>query len=84
LVIWNATCWPPVAASPESWLSALPRLPPVRPKIGRKPGGSVPPLLKKVLSEPVTFLWLVLRPPVPSALGPPKMAVRFRIASVAV
>ena len=70
MVIWNATCWPPVAASPESWLSALPRLPPVWANTLTKPGGSVPPLLKKVLSEVATLRWLMLRPPVPICCWP--------------
>jgi hypothetical protein len=56
LVSWNATCWASVAASPESWLSALARLAPVSPKMVTKLGGSVPPLLKKLLSALVTFL----------------------------
>src|SRR5215831_20503012 len=47
LVSWNAPCWAPVAASPESSVSALPRLTPVRPKMFANAPGSVPPLLKK-------------------------------------
>jgi hypothetical protein len=85
LVNWNAACCPPVAASPDNKVSALARLAPVRPKIFTKAGGSAPPLLKKALSAFATLSWLPLNPPVPSALGPPpKFAVRFRIASVAV
>ena len=37
-------------------VSALPRLPPVRPKTLTKPGGSAPPLLKKLLSASATLL----------------------------
>ena len=83
MVIWNATCWPPVAASPESWLNALPRLLPVRPNTLTKPGGSAPPLLKKLLSAVATLRWLTLRPPVPISLLA-QLGVRFKIASVAV
>jgi hypothetical protein len=66
-----------------SWLKALARLPPVRPKTGRKPGGSVPPALKKVLSEVATLRWLMLRPPVAICCCP-SVAVRLRITSLAV
>jgi hypothetical protein len=58
--------------------------------MARKLGGSAPPLLKKVLSALATLHWLMLKAQ-PSALGPfgalgllPKLAVRLRIASVAV
>ena len=66
MVSWNATCWAPVAASPESWESALPRLAPVRPKMVTKSGGSAPPLLKKLLSAVATLRWLMLRPSGPA------------------
>jgi hypothetical protein len=46
-----------------------------------KPGGSAPPLLKKVFSAPATLFWLPLEPAMPS---PPKLAVRLRITSLAV
>ena len=56
-----------------------------------KVGGSVPPLLKKLLSELATLSWLTLKPRfrarwrgAPGALGWPSVAVRFRIALVAV
>jgi hypothetical protein len=55
LPIWKPACCAPVAASPESWLSALARLPPVNPNTLTKPGGSAPPVLKKVLSAPATL-----------------------------
>ena len=45
---WNATFCAPVAASPESWSSAVVRLLPVRLKSDTKAGGSAPPLLKKL------------------------------------
>jgi hypothetical protein len=90
LVSWNAPCCAPVAASPERSASALARLAPVRPKMERKLGGSAPPLLKKALSALATLHWLRLKAQA-SALGPmlgplgwPSVAVRFKIASVAV
>jgi len=46
-------------------------------------GGSAPPLLKKALSALATLHWLRLKPQA-SALGCPSVAVRFKIASVAV
>src|SRR5262249_45505547 len=71
-------------ASPERSVSALPRLAPVRPKMVTNAGGSVPPLLKKLLSALATLHWLMLKPQV-SALGDwASVAVRFRTASVAV
>jgi len=91
-VSWNAPCCAPVAASPESSVSALARLAPVRLKIGRKFPGSAPPLLKNALSALATLHWLRLKAQA-SALGPlgalgttswPSVAVRFKIASVAV
>jgi hypothetical protein len=81
LVIWKATCWLPVAASPESAVSALARLLPVSPKIAAKLGGSAPPRLKKPSSALATFLWLMLRPVVPIK---PRLPVRLRITSLAV
>jgi len=57
-----------------------------------KLGGSVPPLLKNALSALATLHWFTLKPQL-SALGPlgplgcaiwARMAVRFKIASVAV
>jgi hypothetical protein len=95
LVSWNAACWPPVAASPESSVSALPRLTPVRPKMLANAGGSVPPLLKNALSALATLHWFTLKAQAnapaplaafgtPSAVSPPSAAVRLRIASVAV
>ena len=53
----NAPCCAPVAGSPESSVSALVRLLPVRPNTLRKFGGSAPPLLKKLLSVLATFCW---------------------------
>ena len=90
LPIWKPACCAPVAASPESCESALPRLAPVNPKIVTKPGGSVPPLLKKLLSELATLSWLPLSAPFGSGCCPgvegccPSTAVRFKIASVPV
>jgi hypothetical protein len=115
LVSWNAPCCAPVAASPESSVSALARLAPVSPKMVTKAPGSAPPLLKKALSALATLHWLTLktqaRAPGPldalglllgplsplgalglllgplgplGALGCPSVAVRLRIALVAV
>ena len=81
---WNATCWPPVAASPECCDSALLRSPPVRPNTLTKAAGSVPPLLKKLLSALATFCGLAPAPGPPP--GPPglSVAVRFKITLAAV
>jgi len=103
LVSWNAPCCAPVAASPESCDSALPRLAPVSRKMVTKAGGSAPPLLKNAFSPLATLHWLPLKAqasapgplgalgPPPGPLGPllgptgcPSVAVRFKIASVAV
>ena len=62
LTNWNVLDCAPVAASPLSSVSALPRFAPVRPNTLTKPGGSAPPLLKKLLSPLATFCWLALRP----------------------
>src|SRR5436190_14903616 len=64
----NAPCCAPVAGSPERRVSAFARLPSVRLNRARKPGGSVPPLLKKLLIAAATLHWLMLNPQ-PSALG---------------
>jgi len=90
LVSWNAPCCAPVAGSPESSVSALARLAPVRPKIGTNAGGSVPPLLKNALSALATLRWLLLSPAAPRSPGPPSMvsppsaAMMFSVASLAV
>src|SRR5215472_14318438 len=90
LVSWNATCCAPVAASPESSVSALPRLTPVSPKRFANVGGSVPPLLKKALIALATLHWLMLKAQALAAFGPlsgvsaPSAAVRLRFTSVAV
>ena len=98
LVSWNAPCCAPVAASPESSVSALPRLTPVSPKRFANAPGSVPPLLKNALIALATLHWLMLKAQVnapdplaafgtPSGLSPispPSAAVRLRITSVAV
>ena len=79
---------PPVAASPESCVSALPRLAPVSPKTVTKPGGSVPPLLKKLLSAIGDVLLVdvqaAVRQRAVGTEGLPSTAVRFKIASVPV
>jgi hypothetical protein len=54
-------------------------LAPVRLKIGRKFAGSAPPLLKKALSALATLHWLTVKHP-----SAPRLALRFRITSVAV
>ena len=43
-------------------VSALARLPPVRSNKAKKFGGSVPPMLKKLLIAPATFCWFWLSP----------------------
>jgi len=53
-------CWPPVAVSPDTCVSAVLRGAPVNPNTLTKPGGSVPPLLKNLLSEVAMFCWLRL------------------------
>ena len=47
-VNWNAARSAPVATSPESCVSALVRLLPLKPKSDTNAGGSAPPLLKKL------------------------------------
>src|SRR5215472_4398143 len=85
--------------SPESCDSALPRLAPVSRKMVTKAGGSAPPLLKNALSPLATLHWLRLkaqasapgplgllgaRGPLLGPTGCPSVAVRFKVASVAV
>src|SRR5262245_21475076 len=60
-VSWNATFYAPVAASPESWSSALVRLLPVRLQRDTNAGGSAPPLLKKLSIARPTLSWLVVK-----------------------
>ena len=61
-------------------VSAFVRLLPVRPNTLRKFGGSVPPLLKKVLSVVATFCWFCVH----AGAGAPSAAVRSRITSLSV
>src|SRR5215813_6020338 len=87
LVSWNAPCCAPVAASPESSVSALPRLTPVSPKRFANAAGSVPPLLKNALIALATLHWLMLKAQslgTPSGVSAPSAAVRLRFTSVAV
>ena len=55
-------CCMPVAPSPDNCDSALPSVVPVSPNTVDEPGGSVPPVLKKLLSALATFCWLPLKP----------------------
>ena len=58
---WNATFCAPVAASPDSWSSALVRLLPVKLKRDKNAGGSAPPLLKKLSIAWPTLSWLTVK-----------------------
>jgi hypothetical protein len=86
-VSWNAPCCAPVAASPESSVSALPRLTPVSPKRFANAGGSMPPLLKNASIALATLHWLMLKaqagaPDPPDPPGPPGPFGTFGTPSV--
>ncbi len=68
----KVVCCEPVAVSPEVCDSAAERLLPVRPNSATKPGGSAPPLLKKLLSVDATVCGLP-----GSEVPAPSEAVRF-------
>src|ERR1700730_14185161 len=70
---WHAGCCGPVAPSPDNCESALLRLPPVRKNRLPKLGGSVPPLLKKLLIPVATLEAFFGRAP-----DRPNSAVKFR------
>jgi hypothetical protein len=50
----------PVAASPSSWVSALPSAPPVKPKILAKFGGSAAAIVEEVIDRPGDVLLVLI------------------------
>ena len=79
------TCCAPVAASPESWASALARLPPVRPNSAHEGRRQRAAIVEEVVDRigDVALICAQAAGPIRSARAPPRWR-RFRITSLPV